>query len=175
MLYASALFYVYVPSANATITKTANKVTFYPGEDVRFTIAVTNNGPDTIDSVQLIDTWPNSACITADATWTATVPMTMINSSNPYTWNLNTSLPVGQTAYLYLTGHIANSPSCIGSYINIVDLRYMVNGQLKTGSANVSINVIAIPTSSMTIEKKIISYGNTAGEPVIYELIYKNN
>jgi len=103
ILHASALFYVYSPSANATITKAANKFTYYLGEDVRFTIAVTNNGPDTIDTVQLIDTWPNSSCIAADTLWTSNVPMTMVTSSNPYTWNLNNSLLVGQTAYLYLT------------------------------------------------------------------------
>ena len=103
ILHASALFYVYTPSANATITKTVNKSTFYPGEDARFTIGVTNNGPDTIDNVQLIDTWPNSSCVIIDPVWTASTSMTMTNTSNPYAWNLNASLPVGQTVYLYLT------------------------------------------------------------------------
>ncbi len=175
ILYASALFYAYAPSANATITKTVNKVSYYPGEDARFTIAVTNNGPDAIDNVQLIDTWPNSSCIVADPLWTANMPMTMTNSSNPYAWNVNTSLPVGQTAYLYLTWHIANNPSCIGTYINVVDLRYTVNGVLKTGQAYTNINVIIVPTSSMTIEKKIISYGNNVGDNVQYEIVYTNN
>ncbi|MEI6672244.1 MAG: hypothetical protein WCL02_02545 [bacterium] len=58
--------------------------------------------------------------------------MTMTNANNPYTWNLNGSLAVGQTVYLYLTGHIGNNQSCVGNYINNIDLRYMVNGQLKT-------------------------------------------
>ena len=175
ILYASALFYAYTPSANATVTKTVNKVSYYPGEDARFTIAVTNNGPDTIDNVQLIDTWPNSSCIIADPLWTANVPMTMTNSSNPYTWNVNTSVAVGQTAYLYLTWHIANNPSCAGMYINVVDLRYTINGLLKTWQAYVNINVVVVPTSSMNIEKKIISYGNNVGDNVQYEIDYTNN
>lgn len=174
-LYASALFYVYAPDANATITKIANKTTFSPGEDVRFTVAVINNGPDTIDNVQLIDAWPTSSCIIADPLWTSNTPMTMTNPINPYTWNLNASLPVGQTVYLYLTWHIANNPSCVGSYTNVVDLRYTVNGQLKTGQANATINVIALPTASMTITKTALSYGNTVGQPVVFELLYKNN
>lgn len=94
---------MYTPDANATITKAVNKNTFYPGEDAGFTIAVTNNGPDAIDNVQIIDIWPNSSCIIADPLWTSNTPMTMTNSSNPYTWNLNASLPVGQTVYLYIT------------------------------------------------------------------------
>lgn len=175
ILYASALFYVYAPSANATITKTVNKSTFYPGEDARFTISIVNNGPDTIDNVQLIDSWPNSSCIIADPLWTSNTPMTMTNTTNPYTWNLNASLPVGQIVYLYLTWHIANDPSCAGTYINVVDLRYTVNGQLKTGQANVNINVIILPTSSMTIEKSILQYGNNVGDSVVFELLYQNN
>lgn len=103
------------------------------------------------------------------------MPMTMTNSSNPYTWNLNASLPVGQTVYLYITGHIANTPTCIGTYINVVDLRYTVNGQLKTGQANVHINVIGLPSSSMTITKTALSYGNNVGDPVVFELVYQNN
>lgn len=174
-LYASALFYVYTPDANATITKAVNKNTFYPGEDAGFTIAVTNNGPDAIDNVQIIDTWPNSSCIIADPLWTSNTPMTMTNSSNPYTWNLNASLPVGQTVYLYITWHIANTPSCVGTYINVVNLRYTVNGQLKTGQAQVNINVITLPSSNMTITKTALSYGNNVGDPVVFELIYQNN
>lgn len=176
-LYAAAFFHVYTPSANATITKTVNKTSFYPGENANFTIAVTNNGPDAINNVQLIDTWPtnNNWCVTADATRTSNTPMTMTNANNPYTWNLNGSLAVGQTVYLYLTGHIGNNQSCVGNYINNIDLRYMVNGQLKTWHADVSINVSTLPTASMIIEKKIVSYGNLPWDPVVFELIYTNN
>lgn len=176
-LNAAALFYVYTPSANASITKTANKPSYYPGEDARFTIAVTNNWPDAIDNVQIIDTWPtnNNSCLTIDPLWTMNVPMTMTNNANPYTWGLNASLPVGQTAYLYLTWHIANNASCIGSYTNNVELRYLVNGLLKTGYANVTIGVATVPTTNMSIEKKITRYGNTTNDIVTFELIYQNN
>ena len=162
MLNAAARFYVYAPTANATITKSADRVTYYPGEDARFTITVVNNGPDTIDNVQLIDTWPTSSCLIIDTGWVANIPMTMTNSSNPYTWNLNASLPVGQTVNVFLTGHIGSNMNCIGSYTNGVELRYTINGQLKTGHATATINVIGVPTSAMTIEKKIVQYGNNS-------------
>jgi hypothetical protein len=70
-------------------------------------------------------------------------------------------LGVGQPIFLYLTGHIKNDPSCVGSYVNMVDLLYTVNGQTKTGHDQVTINVSTQPTSSMTIEKHILKYGNS--------------
>ena len=177
ILHAVAMFSAYTPSANATITKSADKTSYYPGENVKFTIAVTNNGPDAIDNVQLIDIWPinNNSCVTADSLWLANTPMTMSNTSNLYTWNLTTSLPVGQTVYLYLTGHIGDNQSCIGNYTNTVDLRYMINGQAKTGRASVNVNVLTLPASTMSIEKSLVSYGNNAGDAVVFEVLYKNN
>lgn len=99
----------------------------------------------------------------------------MTNSINPYTWNFNTTMTINQIAYLYLTGHIKNDPSCVGNYTNIVDLKYMVDGELKTGQAQTTINVLAVPASTMTIEKKIVQYGNNVGDPIVFELVYKNN
>lgn len=172
----SALFYVYKPTGNATVTKTADKTSYYPGEDIKFTIGVTNNGPDTIDTIQLIDIWPAGTCITLDGNFTSTIPTPPMTSSiNPYTWNFNTAMTINQTAYLYLTGHIKNDPSCAGVYTNIVDLKYMVNGESKTGQAQTTINVLAVPASTMTIEKKIVQYGNNVGDPIVFELVYKNN
>lgn len=171
-LNASAMFYPYVPSGNATITKISDRPSYYIGENVVFTIAVTNNGPDTIDTVQLVDAWPTSSCLTIDPIWTSTMPMTMTNTNNPYTWNLTPSLTIGQTFYLYLTGHIANNPACAGPYTNVVNLNYMVNGTLQTGQAHADITVVA---SAMTIDKSISQYGNASGSPIVFELLYTNN
>ncbi len=142
-LYSSALFYTSVPTPNAeaVITKTSDKYTYNLGEAVRFTISVTNNGPWTIDNVQIKDTRPNTPCLTIDPNRAATAPMTYINGSYPYTWNINTSMTAGQTISLFLTGHVGTDPSCIGSYTNNVDLLYYTNDQLKTWHAETTINV----------------------------------
>ena len=96
ILYAGAMFWMYTPNANATITKTSDKQIYYPSENVQFIIALTNNGPDTINNVQLTDIWPtnNNSCLTIDPVWTATTPM-MMTGTNPYIWTLNTSLLPG--------------------------------------------------------------------------------
>ena len=160
MLYAAALFNAYTPSGNALVTKISDKQSYYPGEDAKFTIAVTNNGPDTIDQVTITDDRPNTPYLLADTQWTSNVPLTMTNSTDPYVWTYNGSLAIGQTIYLYITGHISNTPSSVGTYINTTLLNYVVNGQIKTGQANATINVAIVPASTMIFEKRLIQYGN---------------
>ena len=174
MLNAADDFSIYIPTANATITKSVERPSYYLGEDARFTIAVINNWPDIVENVQITDQWPNTSCLTIDPTWTANTPMNMTNTTNPYTWTLINPLPVGQPVYIYLTWHIGTSPSCVGNYINVVNLRYMVNGQIKTGTANATITVLDIPTSVMGIEKKLLQYGNRPWDAVTFEIIYTN-
>jgi len=101
--YSSALFYTYAPSGNASVVKTSNKPSYYPGEDATFTIAVTNNGPDAISNMTITDNWPDTSCITPDVQWTSNLPLTMTSTTDPYAWTYNGSLAVGQTIYLYLT------------------------------------------------------------------------
>jgi uncharacterized repeat protein (TIGR01451 family) len=118
------------------VIKTSNKTSYFPGEDARFTIAVTNNGPDAISNVAITDNWPNTSCITPDiAGAVANVPTTITSTTNPYTWTYNGSLAVGQTIYLYITGHISNAPSCVGSYVNNSRIVYTINGNTQTGNA----------------------------------------
>ncbi|MEI7919537.1 MAG: hypothetical protein WCH65_05045 [bacterium] len=163
MVYASALFYTYTPSGNATTTKTSNKASYFPGEDARFTIAVTNNGPDAISNVAITDNRPDTSCITPDTQWTANMPLTMTHTTDPYTWNYNGSLAVGQTIYLYITGHISNLSSCVGNYVNDASISYLVNGQTKTGNAqSLSFVVSTTPSSTINFEKKIVQYGNNS-------------
>ncbi len=177
MLYSSALFYVYSPTANVSITKTSNKPSYYPGEDARFTLAVTNNSLDPVSNVQITDTWPTSSCITLDPQWTSNMPFTVVTTSNPYTWAYNGSLAVGQTLYLYLTGHITNSPTCIANYTNNASTLYtMSNGTIQSWNAQpLWFPVSTSPNSTMVFEKKITQYGNKSGDPVTFELLYTNN
>lgn len=175
-VYSSALFYAYNPDANITTTKTSDKTTYFPGEDARFTIAVTNNGPDAINTVTITDDRPNTTCITPDAQWTSNMPLTMTNTSDPYQWLYNGTLAVGQTIYLYITGHISNSATCVGTYINNANVSYIVNGEAKTWSAQaLSFVVSTTPSSTMNFEKRLIQYGNTPWAPVVFELVYRNN
>ena len=173
MLYAAALFYAYAPSGNASVVKTSNKSSYYPGEDALFTIAATNNWPDAITSMTITDDRPNATCLTLDSTWTSNMPLTMTSTTDPYAWTYNGSLAVGQTIYIYLTWHI--STSCLGSYTNNAWISYTINGQTQTGNAVLNFTVSTTPSSTMLFEKRLVSYGNNTGDPVVFELIYQNN
>ena len=176
LVYASALFYTYAPSGNASIVKTSDKTSYYPWEDARFTLAITNNGPDAISNVTITDTWPTTTCVTPDAQWTSNVPLNMTNTTSPYAWHYTGSLAVGQTIYLYITWHISNTPSCVGTYINNAWISYVINGVTQTGIAQpLSFTVSTTPSSTITFEKRLVQYGNNAGDPVVFELLYQNN
>lgn len=163
MVYASALFYAYAANGNATVTKISDKGSYFPGENAKFTIAVTNNGPDAINDVAITDNWPDTSCVTPDSQWTSNMPLTMTNTSDPFTWKYNGSLAVGQTIYVYITGHISNTPSCVGTYINEANISYLSNGVTKTGNAQaLSFVVSTTPSSTMSFEKKVVQYGNNA-------------
>ena len=54
-------------------------------------------------------------------------------------------------------------------------MQYTINGLVKTGHADATIKVIPTPSSTMTIQKNILQYGNASGDPISFELIYYNN
>jgi len=175
LTYASALFYAHTPSANATVTKSSNKPTYYPGEAAQFTIAVTNNGPDAINNMTITDDRPAGSCVVLDPQWASNVPLTVGSSTNPYTWIYNGNLWVGQTIYLYLTGNISNNHSCVGSYTNNANINYTINNEVKTWVAPwLPFTISLSPSSTMIFEKRLISYGNNSGDPVVFELLYHN-
>lgn len=174
-VYAAALFQTYIPSSHITITKTANKLSYLPGEAAQFTIGLTNNGPDAITSLTITDTRPTSPCITLDSSRTSNMPLTVASANNPYTRTFNGNLAVGQTLYLYLTGNISNNQSCVNTYINNASFMYTIAEKTYTGSTQTSFQVSTTPSSTMMFEKRLVSYGNNPGDPVVFEILYRNN
>jgi hypothetical protein len=68
--------------------------------------------------------------------------VTLTNATSPYERTLNSTLPVGQTATLYIGGLIANGISCISNnYLNVATLKYVVNGVTRTGQAQAGFGV----------------------------------
>lgn len=176
LVYASALFHAYSPTSNATAIKTSNKTSYIPGESAQFTVAVTNNGPDAINSMTITDNRPGGSCVTLDSARSSNMPLTVANTSNPYSWTFNGTLWVGQTIYLYLTGHIANDFACIGNYVNNANITYVTHGSTYTGNAlPLNFSVSATPSSTLLFEKRLVSYGTNPWDPVVFELLYRNN
>lgn len=176
MLYAAALFYVNIPTGNVSAVKSSNKPSYYLGEDARFTLAVTNNWPDVINTVSITDDRPNTSCVTPDSQWTSNMPLTMTSTTDPYTWTYNGSLAVWQTIYLYITWHISTAASCVNTYTNNAGIKYIINGTTQTGTITpLDFTVTAGGNSTMIFEKRLVQYGNNSWDPVVFELLYQNN
>lgn len=62
---ANASTVVVNPSANLTVAKTASPQTVAPGGTISYSVAVTNNGPDTANNVTILDTLPAAVSMTA--------------------------------------------------------------------------------------------------------------
>ena len=100
----------------------------------------------------------------------------MVSTTNPYSWNYNGSLAVGQTMYIYLTGHMSNNISCASSYTNNASVSYTINGNTQTEIAQpLNFSLGNTSSSTMSFEKRIVQYGNNSGDPVVFELLYQNN
>jgi len=86
------------------------------------------------------------------------MPLTLTNVNNPYERTLNTTLPVGQTVYIYLTGQVANTRSCAGSYLNTGTLTYIVNNLSYTGHDVVN---FVVPSPSVNSCKQLDLHGSS--------------
>ena len=98
------------PAADLSVTVTDGKTTVAPGDIDTYTIAVTNNGPDTLSSLTLIEAVALSSPIFG---------LPSAGRYNPLTgaWT-GLSLATGQTASLRLSGAV--TASATGSLTNIV-------------------------------------------------------
>ena len=97
-------------TADLSVTVTDGKTTVAPGDIDTYTITVTNNGPDTLSSLTLIEAVALSSPIFG---------LPSAGSYNPLTgaWT-GLSLATGQTVSLTLSGAV--TPSATGSLTNIV-------------------------------------------------------
>ena len=170
----NALFSCYTPTANLSIVKTINKNIFALGEQILFTLTVTNNGPDTASTITIGDIWPNSACILPSTSFTSSLPVTLLSplpAGWTYGWNLTAPLPVGQSVVLSFTGQVANNSACLGNYLNTGTLQYLVNGHTYTGNSVVPFTVGA---NLVTFTKTLLQGNSTPGSVVSFALDYKN-
>ncbi|MFZ2151142.1 MAG: hypothetical protein WAZ12_05195 [Candidatus Absconditicoccaceae bacterium] len=140
LVSATALFIVgEIPANTVIFTKTGNKSDFNPGENIQFTIKVTNQGPNPINDLTITDVRPNPSCITYNSRSSSDG---FINNASMSRFRSGT-LAVGSTVKLFISGTISTNPSCAGSYNNVANLTYYVFGELQNKTANFPFNVLA--------------------------------
>ena len=100
-------------SADLSITKTAEPDVVQPGGSLKYTIVVTNNGPDTAENVSVLDT------LSDKITFISSYPEPSGNSSSSYWWNFSL-LGAGQSEIIIINVTVNKNAS--GTIINIANV-----------------------------------------------------
>lgn len=131
------------PEANLGITKTDGKTTISPGENIVYTLTITNSGPSSVSSVKVIDTVPSSIL---NPVFTPSVGSYDVATG---TWS-GFNLMNGQSIVLTMSGTI--NPSTTDAQVENTATIVLPNGVTDTDTTNNSstdtTSISAIPVSS---------------------------
>jgi len=172
---------------------------------LEFYITVTNQWPNSISNIYVDDIRPdNESCIIYDGwTWTKIEEVSHLRrhyvwwSSNWGNWRWgsvwgrtnqnnwwnnaqssqlsNWILYAWQSFNFTIFAHIANNPSCVGSYINTWKLTYTEWGSTHVLYDNYPFKVVATPNIKVSITKTVDKTYVHHGDTVTYTITYTNN
>lgn len=155
------------PSADLGITKTDGQTTATPGNSIAYTIAVTNNGPSTVNSVTVTDAVPAAIL---NPTFTASTGT--YNSSTGAWTGLN--LASGQSITLTMRGTI--SPTATGNLTNTATVAAPTGVTDSNTSNNSSTDTDTLtPTADLSITKTDAKTSITPGSATSYTITVTNN
>ena len=104
-----------VLSADLSITKTDNVATYVTGGTLTYTIEVTNNGPDDVNSAAVIDNFPAQV---ASANWTCAVVTGSATCTASGTGNISDSVNLPAGSSISYTVNVTIAPGATGSLTN---------------------------------------------------------
>ncbi len=149
------------------VTKSDGQTTAVPGEDVTYTVTVTNNGPTTIQDFQLTETLP-----------TALTDVTFAPSAGTYDpgsgiWNGFGDFDEGDSLTLEVSGRI--DPAATGDLTNTVRVTApdFVTDSDPTNDTAVDVDTLD-PTSNLVITKELTT-DLALGEDARYDISVRNN
>ncbi|WP_188133794.1 S-layer family protein, partial [Chitinophaga sp. CF418] len=154
--------------------KDASQTTFIPGQDVVYTITVTNNGPSDAKTVNVNDVAPAGTTISA---WTATVTtgtVTLPNTSG--TGNLNETIatfPDGAVVTYEVT--VKTPASFSGSLSNTAVVTSTTTDPTPGNNNNTSSSTTPTPKADVSVVKTTTATGFTPGQDVVYTITVSNN
>ncbi|TWU02353.1 beta strand repeat-containing protein [Stieleria varia] len=154
------------PEFDVTITKLADDTTPAPGQNVTYTIGLTNSGPSTATGVILTDNIPtgltfvsgtlNGQAATSNGT-TVTFPSITLNDGA--TANATLVFTVGVDA----TGTITNTATVAASA-----------GETNTNNNTATEDITATPTADLTVTKSVDVAATQVGENLTYTITVTN-
>src|SRR5207302_9405307 len=159
-----------------SVTKTPDNATVNAGDQIGYTITISNAGPGTAHGVKLTDTLPSNAGLSwsiasASAGWNNTCA---ISTTAPITLTCGVangvSLAGGSSVSVHITSP-TTAATCGGSVSNQATVS-LTNGSTATVSSSVSTITVQCPNLSVT--KTPDSATVNAGDPIGYTITISN-
>ncbi|MFN8258765.1 MAG: Ig-like domain-containing protein [Bacteroidales bacterium] len=150
------------PLANLEVAKIVNNFTPNVGENVTFTLTVTNHGSNTATSVSLNDLLPSGYSYVSDNGAGAYVPGTGV-------WTIG-SLANGATATLDITATVNAS----GSYANTASVSSPTADPVPGNNSSTS-TPVPVPQANLSITKNVSNGTPNVGSNVVFTLSVTNN
>ena len=165
------------PTADLAITKTDNQTSVIPGTQIRYTITVSNVGPDAVASATVTDNFPTPSPLSGTINWTctttggATCGGTGTGSGNI---NRTVNLPVGGTVTFTTTsGSVASNASGFLTNTASVSSAGMTDPNPANNSATDTDTIVT--TSNLSITKTDNVTAISAGGIVTYTITVGNS
>lgn len=154
------------PTADLSISKTADKLVPHLGETVTFTIVITNDGPDEATGVVVSDTFP-SGLVNINIGTPSQGSFTFLGGI--LTWNVGNLGPEASanleiTAIINQTGNIINTANVTGTTFDP-----------NPDNNNSTVTIDGQPVADLAITKEVNNNTPTQGENVSFTLTVYNN
>ena len=149
--------------ADLSITKVVDNTTPIPGEQVVYTITVTNNGPDAATNVQVSDRLPSGFSFAAFTTSTGSY------NSTTGIWTVG-SLVNSSSAVLTLRANVLAT----GSHLNVANISSVDQYDPDESNNSVSQGVV-VQVSNLVVTKVVDNAAANVGESVVFTVTVTNN
>ncbi|MBW8684515.1 T9SS type B sorting domain-containing protein [Chitinophaga rhizophila] len=162
------------PKADIRVVKTTTATTFAPGEDVTYTIAITNNGPSNAANVVVTDNAPTGTTIRS---WTAAATTgTFTLPATSGTGNINqtiASLPNGAVATYTVV--VATPADFTGNLSNSASATSDATDETPGNNTSTTTGITPSPKADIRVVKTTTATTFAPGEDVTYTITITNN
>ena len=155
------------PSADLVVSNTVDNSTPGTGEEIVYTITVTNNGPDDATNVVLDDDLPTGLTFVSGNTPTGTYDPTSGN------WNVG-NLANGATATLGITARV-NSGTENTAILNTVQLIGVDQSDPDLTNNQQDATIAVRPASDLAVTKTVDNSTPKPGDTIVYTITVTNN
>ncbi|PWV51517.1 putative repeat protein (TIGR01451 family)/gliding motility-associated-like protein [Chitinophaga sp. S165] len=162
-----------VPKADVSITKSTAAVSYTPGEDVTYTIVVSNNGPSDAQNVRVQDLAPANTSIDA---WTAAVTngvvtLPFVTGTGDLDQTIATLPAAAEVTYTIV---VKTDASRTGQLVNTAALASPTD-YTPANNSSTTTGINPVPKADVSVVKTTTATNFTPGTNVVYTITVTNN